>query len=317
MRAPVVSGPPFFDGTTVAAVVCVAVAATGVALVSNAGETSIAWRRVARLVCVALAVGWSGAALGLVLTSGRWGATQPPAVALVACGALASTVLVSRTGRRVVTRWAPRVDPDSVLHAAALAALGVGLATVGLAHLAATNARSGRPQLVFASDAAAFFVALSGVGTYVRRSPQQCADRLGVRRITPRDCAVVTAAGAAAFFGFACLNAIIPGARDTVPIVTTRTVPGLSQGLLPALGCLVASAAGEEILFRGALRPRIGNALSSAAFAVWHAQRVFGFATAELLVLSYLFGRVWTRRGVVACVLGHAAYIAAATLAAR
>ena len=64
----------------------------------------------------------------------------------------------------------------------------------------------------------------------------------------------------------------------------------------------------EELLFRGAVQPRLGLLLASILFAVGHVQYGFTVATLEVFVIGLVLGLVRNRTNTTICILIHAGY---------
>ena len=70
----------------------------------------------------------------------------------------------------------------------------------------------------------------------------------------------------------------------------------------------VAAGVGEELLFRGALQPRLGNISAAFLFAALHTQYAVSLATLEILVLGLVLGLLRGRAGTTGAILAHAGY---------
>lgn len=70
----------------------------------------------------------------------------------------------------------------------------------------------------------------------------------------------------------------------------------------------VASAIGEETLFRGAVQPRFGLILTTILFVLSHAQYKVGFATLMIGMIGLMLGVLYQRYGVVMSLIVHAVY---------
>jgi membrane protease YdiL (CAAX protease family) len=78
--------------------------------------------------------------------------------------------------------------------------------------------------------------------------------------------------------------------------VSGAVILGLSAGI------------SEELLFRGAVQPRLGILLASILFTIGHLQYGLTVATLEILVIGLILGlmRKWTHTTI--CILIHASY---------
>ncbi len=117
-----------------------------------------------------------------------------------------------------------------------------------------------------------FFIA----GLFVRRTPREVLERLGLVRPTVKE---VTFAIGAAFVLVAAFHFIDPALAALVgwfglPVTDTDAVNLLFAGTLTVPGIIVASIAagfGEEVSIRGLLQPRFGILLPALLFASLHA----------------------------------------------
>jgi membrane protease YdiL (CAAX protease family) len=220
-----------------------------------------------------------------------------------------------------VRRWLARllpIDPDSVVHTTALsfAVYQIGLSLVQMAvigdletltdiELALTVwdvLLTGVPLLLFA---------LVGVGWFIRRGGSGTLDRLGLRRPTWRQLLVavaVTALLLAFNYGVnVAWEAVDPGSYDLLERVTENIFGGL---MTVGGGIVLGLSAGisEELLFRGAVQPRLGLLLATFLFAIGHLQYGLTIATLEIFIIGLVLGlmRKWTHTTI--CILIHAGY---------
>jgi membrane protease YdiL (CAAX protease family) len=231
--------------------------------------------------------------------------------------ALAGFLPLFRAVRRWVSRWL-NIDPDSRAHMAALAyaiyqiGLSLGqMALIGsLENLAEAGVSltvwdvllSGLPLLVFA---------LAGVGLWIRRNGGQTLERLGLRAVTWRQ----LLAGAGIVLLLLGLDFAVSQAWQEVnPFgydVMERVMDSLFGGLTTVAGALVlglSAGISEELLFRGAVQPRLGLVLAALLFTIGHLQYGLTAATAEVFVIGLVLGLVRNRANTTLCILIHAAY---------
>jgi membrane protease YdiL (CAAX protease family) len=211
---------------------------------------------------------------------------------------LAAAAIASRPVRERVARVLP-IDPDNPVHALALALtvilLGIDVAVITFTDVLAT-AQSQPPltitDLIF--DETPFLVfALVGVGLFIRRELPDTARRLGL--VLPAWWHVVIAlAAAGAFYLFG----------RQVDVLSQSWTPGLServnaannhvfgQLVWPAGTLAIAFIPGlcEELLFRGALQPRIGLVPTALLFTSIHTQYALSLDTAAVLVIALGLG---------------------------
>jgi membrane protease YdiL (CAAX protease family) len=225
--------------------------------------------------------------------------------------------------RRWLARWLP-IDPDSLVHMTALAfaiyQIGLSLGQMALigdlesltqAEMALTIGDvllSGIPFVLFA---------LAGVGLLIRRTGRRTWGRLGLLRPTWKQ--LLVAAGitvlllAFDFFVNWTWQEMDPTSYDLLERVSENIFGGLATvGGALALG--LSAGIGEELLFRGALQPRLGLLLSAILFAIGHLQYGLTVATLEVFIIGLVLGLVRKRANTTACILIHAAYNTVGTL---
>jgi len=237
-------------------------------------------------------------------------------VALLLTAILAFLPLLSGV-RRWLARWLP-IDPDSVVHMTALvfAIYQIGLSLGQIALI-------GGPQTLIQSEMALTvwdvilsgiplaLLALAGVGLLIRRDGRSALERLGLRGLTVKQ--LLLAAGVTAFLlGLDFLvnwawQVADPTNFDLLQKVSDNLFGGLATiGGALALG--LSAGISEELLFRGAVQPRLGMLLTAILFAIGHLQYGLSIATLEVFVIGLALGLVRKRTHTTVCILIHAAY---------
>ena len=132
-----------------------------------------------------------------------------------------------------------------------------------------------------------------GVGWTIRRGWRDTLARLGLGRLTPAYLSIALAA----WLGLLLLDFLVSLVWRTVLPTGYEQFGRLSEALfgsfisIPgALTIGLSAGIGEEILFRGALQPRLGLPLTSLLFMIVHAQ--YGFTPALVQGLSEAFDRI-------------------------
>jgi hypothetical protein len=153
--------------------------------------------------------------------------------------------------------------------------------------------------------------ALAGVGLFVRRDWRRTMERLGLRRPTWKH--LLLAGGLTILFlGFDMLVNLIwqridPASYDLLSRVTNNLFGGLSTiGGAFILG--LSAGISEELLFRGAVLPKLGLLLTTVLFAIGHLQYGFSIATLEVFVIGLILGLLRYRTNTTTCILVHASY---------
>jgi membrane protease YdiL (CAAX protease family) len=214
--------------------------------------------------------------------------------------AAAAAVLAARPVREVIARTIP-IDPDSPVHAYALVLavlmLGTQLATVVFADVLAIDQTLPPISVadILASEVPFLVMALAGVGLYVRRNAPGAADRLGLHRPEWWQVALALAA-AGAFFalvqGADSLSHLwTPGIASQVDKTTQHVFGGLNDPIGIAAIALLPGIC-EEILFRGALQPRLGLVATAVLFTSIHTQYGLSFDTLSVLVVALGLGLI-------------------------
>lgn len=252
------------------------------------------------------------------LTGSVWGL----AAALFGTGLLAALPLVPAV-RRGLARILP-IDAASLVHMTALAfaVYEVGLvlgemALIGDLSTLAEAAQALTPWDVVLSGVPLLLLALAGVGLFVRRGGVQTLERLGLRLPSWKHLllAVALVAVLLAFdYGVnAAWEALDPAGYEKLTGVTEQLFGGLmTVGGAVVLG--LSAGISEELLFRGALLPRLGLVLSSLLFAAGHLQYGLTVAMLEVFVIGLVLGLVRRRTSTTTAILIHAGYNTAGVL---
>jgi hypothetical protein len=213
-------------------------------------------------------------------------------------------------GRRWLAHLLP-IEPASVTHAVALTgSILLLLLGVGARLAAGAGPLASQPislvEIVVQHLGAAVLAAF-GVGLYLRRSLSVTRQRLGLTALGRSDLLLALAVG----LGFGLLSALL---RWLLPVSLTqpdRTTALLATQAASPLGALLAAltiALGMELLFRGALQPRLGLVLTACLFT---AVNILGGAPLpELLILGLglLLGLLRQRTNTTASLLAHTLY---------
>ena len=153
--------------------------------------------------------------------------------------------------------------------------------------------------------------ALVGVGLVVRRDVRKTLERLGVGGLSWRQLA-----------GVVCLTVLllaldygVNAAWEAIDPASYGVLAGVNEllfgNLMTVGGALVlglSAGISEELLFRGAVQPRLGLVLASLLFTVGHLQYGFTVAIFEVFVIGLVLGLVRNRANTTACIIIHAGY---------
>jgi len=209
------------------------------------------------------------------------------------------------------------IDADSPVHtlALALAVILLGLQLAFLTFVDVLAADRSQPPLgvgdLFAQELPFLIIALAGIGLWTRRNAIQAADRLGV--VKPAWWQITLAlAAAGVFFAFAqavasLSQALTPQVAHNIDVTTQHLFGGLNNpvgiasiALLPAI-C-------EEVLFRGALQPRLGLVVTALLFTSIHTQYSVSFDTLAVFLLALGLGLIRKYTNTTTSSICHATY---------
>jgi membrane protease YdiL (CAAX protease family) len=264
-------------------------------------------------------------ALGAILTL-AWSHVPPgdhratallTAVLPPAAGAILAGLSLLLAVRRALARTIP-IRPESPVHVTALVftflfigtTVGAVLEPGYLSRLAQSPSSVSRVDLIVQALLLCA-VALAGVGLGVRRGWHQTRLRLGL--VLPTLPAIAVALALVPLFvGASCAvdqaaQVLTPGTSQAIDTITRQLLKDFTS---PVGALLFGLAAGisEEVLFRGALVPRLGVLLSAVLFAVAHAQYGVSLQTAEVLLFGVVLAILRQRAGTGASILTHALF---------
>jgi membrane protease YdiL (CAAX protease family) len=242
-----------------------------------------------------------------------WGAVIETTAGV--CGALALMPGV----RRAVARAVHGFRPDSAINAVGLSLYLVTLLFYISVQVSSDQlkqlAQGGQsPSVVFiiATNQVPFvIVAFVGVGLFTRRHLGQTLLRLGLYwpgwrwALGAVGVAVVLVIFGVLFDGV--MSRLTPEQSKNIQQVSNQLLKNVNS-LLPAVAIALAAGVGEEVLFRGALLPRLGNVAAALLFAVLHAQYAISLATLEIFILGLILGLLRKRAGTTAAIIAHTGY---------
>jgi CAAX protease family protein len=268
---------------------------------------------------------WAGLGVAIALTGllGLESFLTPPQFhsraygAAILLGSLAAGAILIPAVRRAVARLLP-IDPGSALDATALILiailLGFQLGSQLGSDVLADQARFGpalRPLDLIVQEIPFLLAAFLGVGLFIRRSPGQAMERLGLVRPALWQIGLALAA-AGLFVAFssgvdALSQALTPDIARKVNTANQRLFGQLAD---PVGIATIALSAGicEEIFFRGALQPRVGLVLTSITFAAVHTQYGLSLDVMAVFVLSLGLGALRRIANTTTAIVCHVVY---------
>jgi hypothetical protein len=230
--------------------------------------------------------------------------------------AAVAAVLAARPVRERIAHWLP-IDPDSPVHAYALVLavilFGTQLATILFVDVLALDQTLPPISVgdVLASESPFLIMALAGIGLYIRRNARGAAERLGLVRPTWWQIALALAA-AGAFFALIqgadwLSHQWTPGIAGQVDKTTGHVFGGLNDPIGIAAIALLPGIC-EEILFRGALQPRLGLIVTAVLFASIHTQYGLSFDALSVLIVALGLGLIRKYANTTTSGLAHITY---------
>jgi len=251
------------------------------------------------------------------LTGPAGGPRNPTAVDIgyMVTGLVAAT-LVSKPVREWLSRYIP-IDPDNPVHSLALVLavilLGTQVSAIAFTDVLAADLKI--PPLnigdLLAEEAPFAVMAFAGVGLYIRRSFAASSDRLGL--VAPAWWHITLALGAAGAFWI--LGEVSLWLSQIYTPDLTAKVQTTSDHLFGGLGGAAGIAAiallpgfCEELLFRGALQPRLGLLATSLLFAAIHTEYGLSFDVATIFLIAIGLGLIRRHANTTATITCHVAY---------
>lgn len=222
--------------------------------------------------------------------------------------------------RRLCSRFLP-IDPHSRIHALALSMSMIvfiqffvtqsfGLNTLNQQTI--PNTETGTLSSIWSQDILLAIMGLIGVGWLTRRSFKQSLTRLGLRGITWKQAGTGIAIGLIMLLAPIIaqqLTVFFDWADNTHANELTDKILGPLLTSIPGIMTLgLAAALGEEIIFRGALLPRLGFVYTSILFTLVHANYGFSVNSLVVLLLAIVLGWARYRYNTIVCMIIHATY---------
>jgi len=242
--------------------------------------------------------------------------TQSPVavdVGIMVTAAIAAA-LASKPLRERIARFLP-IDPDNPVHALALVLavllFGTQLTSIVFTNLGSTTQSALSLGDLISQEVPFLILAAAGVGLFMRRDLPQAAERLGL--VVPAWWqAVLAVAAAGAFFAFGVgmdwlSHAWTPDVARQVDTTTQRLFGGLGT---PVGIAALALAPGicEEIMFRGALQPRLGLVATALLFTCIHTQYGVSLDALSVFVIALGLGLIRKFTNTTTSAICHVTY---------
>jgi CAAX protease family protein len=235
---------------------------------------------------------------------------------------LVAATLVSKPVREWLSRYLP-IDPDNPVHSLALVLavilFGTQVSAIAFTDVLAADLKV--PPLTIgdlvAQEAPFAVIAFAGVGLYLRRSFAVSSERLGL--VTPAWWHITLAIGAAGAFWV--LGEVSLWLSQTYTPDITAKVQHTSDHLFGGLGGPAGIAAlallpgiCEELLFRGALQPRLGLLVTSLLFAAIHTEYGLSIDVVTIFVIAIGLGLIRRYANTTTTITCHVVYNLLASL---
>jgi len=153
-------------------------------------------------------------------------------------------------------------------------------------------------------------LALTAVGIWTRRTPQQCLKRLSLE-IPPPEHIIIAVLAVPAFFVIQALFGFIITILNPESLADIENITEIifsTNSLMFAIIVSAAAGISEEILFRGALQPRFGILFTAFLFAVVHSHYPSLPAILQLFIFGILLGYLKEKTNTTACIITHFLY---------
>ena len=161
-------------------------------------------------------------------------------------------------------------------------------------------------------------LALSLVGIWITRTPREAVERLGLGPLTLRQIGISLALVVPLLIVAIGLDAIGRQLQPELYEQLERVLEAMSSNVTsPQVAIILAFSAGigEEILFRGAIQPRLGIWVTAFLFAIAHTQYGLTYGTLGILVIGIALGYQRRYMNTTACIITHGAYNTVAFMA--
>lgn len=233
-------------------------------------------------------------------------------------------VLLSDKLRQAIRRRLGAQDtynPESSVHNVAIV-LALAFLSLSIGQLILSGGVAGLAQdiemggistgLLLFQTALLIALAFLGVGMAIRRDLTGSLARLGLRVPTPQDVSWGIGMGIFLYVVLLILAAIwaviVSPEQMEQQSAASEQIAQVFSTIPLALLVSASAAISEEILFRGALQPVFGLALSSVFFALVHMQYALTPATIIIFVISLGLGWLRQRQSTSAAIIAHFVY---------
>jgi membrane protease YdiL (CAAX protease family) len=243
--------------------------------------------------------------------------TSSPGEALTyAAGGIGLIAVLVPNVRRWIARLIP-IDPQRVVHTVALQLAILVLVSwfAGQASGSALDAKTyqgGGPVDIPLGELPLLVGGFVGVGIFVQRNFAETLLRLGLVR--PKRLQFVAALLVAQLMALVGVGAdflsnwLTPQTANQLNQVSNALYGSFGSDILPWLLLAVSAGVAEEILFRGALQPRLGLLLTSVLFTTTHLQYGFSIVLGVILLGGLSLGLLRKYANTTTAIVCHVTY---------
>lgn len=157
------------------------------------------------------------------------------------------------------------------------------------------------------------------VGIWITRNPREAVKRLGLERITLQQVGIsIGTVVPLLIFGFG-IDAIGRVLQPDLYAKLERVLESMSSNVTnPFIALIIGFSAGigEEILFRGAIQPRLGIWFTAFLFAIAHTQYGLSFGVLGVFLIGIVLGYQRRYMNTTSAIITHGVYNTVAFLAA-
>jgi membrane protease YdiL (CAAX protease family) len=292
-------------------------------ILANVAEKNPDWRPLYMLALIGFCLLWAGfGALVLLLPSLSMPISlaeqPPPSVGLAfLISALVGALVLLPPIRRFLARFLP-TRADSPVHTTALflalflsAWSSINLLWVGGVEGLQQSVESVPISLLAVQAAGLIIFAFFGVGFLIRRSWSETVERLGLARLESRMLLIAPTAVVVLLIVEVVITGIwlllAPQQAEALGQISDQLF-GQYDSFATIFILALLSSVSEEILFRGALQPRLGLILTAVLFAFVHQQYAISPATLIVLLIGIVLGLLRRHFGTWTAVLTHFGY---------
>ncbi len=162
-------------------------------------------------------------------------------------------------------------------------------------------------------------LALALVGIWITRTPREAIARLGLERLSPREIAISLGLVLPMLIFGIGLDALGRQLQPDLYRQLEAVLKAMSTNVTnPLIAVIIAFSAGigEEILFRGALQPRLGIWFTAFLFALAHTQYGLSYGALGIFVIGVILGYQRRYMNTTSAIITHGAYNTVAFMAA-